>query len=47
MAPLDMIPGAFRVFPWQLWGQAPSSPRAYMLEPLLDKGVFTRVGGRY
>lgn len=47
MAPLDMIPGVFRVFPWQLWGQAPSSPGAYMLEPLLGKGIFSRVGGRY
>lgn len=44
---LDVIPGVLRVFPWQLWGQAPSSPGAYMLELLLSKGVFTGVGGRY
>lgn len=43
MEPLDVIPGVFRVFPWQLWGQAPSSPGAYMLELLLGKGVMADI----
>ena len=47
MEPLDVIPRVFRVFHWQLWGQAPSSPGAYMLKLLLGKDVFTGVGGRY